>query len=105
MQTLPLHVGVKESVQFADAEYMVISAAVATMVFPVKGTVKDIAVCSSTGAVDTLVVHVAGVGREVLVHSKRTNDRTAPCPAGFPPRCQVNVNDLAHHPDEWCEGQ
>ena len=56
MQTLPLHVGVKESVQSADAEYVVITAAVATMVFPVKGTVKDIAVGSSTGAVDAHVV-------------------------------------------------
>ena len=44
------------------------------MVFPVKGTVKDIAVGSSTGAVDMLVVHVAGVGREVLVHSECTSD-------------------------------
>ena len=43
-----------------------------------KGIVKDIAVGSSTGAVDMLVVHVADVGREVLVHSERTNDRTVP---------------------------
>ena len=30
--------------QFADAEYVVITAAAATMVFPVQGTVEDIAV-------------------------------------------------------------
>ena len=47
MQTLPLHVGSVESVQSADAEY-----AVATMVSPVKGTVKGIAAGSSTGAVE-----------------------------------------------------
>ena len=51
-QTSPLHVGVAESAQSADAEYVVTTAAVATMVFPVKGIVKDIAVGSSTGAVD-----------------------------------------------------
>ena len=56
MQTLPLHVGIKESVQFADEEYVAITAAVATMVFAAKGTVKDIAVGSSTGAVDTRVL-------------------------------------------------
>ena len=52
MQTLPLHVGVAESVQFAEAEYVVITVAVATMVFPIKGTVKDITVGSSTEAVE-----------------------------------------------------
>ena len=51
MQTSPLHIGITESVQFADAEYVVSTAAVATMVFPVKGIVEDIAVGSSTGAV------------------------------------------------------
>ena len=51
-QMSPLHVGVAESAQSADAEYVVTTAAVATMVFPVKGIVKDIAVGSSTGAVD-----------------------------------------------------
>ena len=66
-----------QRVQFADAEYVVMTAAVATMVFPVKGTAKD-NVCSSTGAVDMLVVHVAGVGREVLVHSELTKDRAVP---------------------------
>ena len=40
-QTSPLHVGVAESVQSADAEHVV----------TVKGIVKDIAVGSSTGAV------------------------------------------------------
>ena len=78
MQTLPLHVGVRESVQFADEEYVATTAAVATMVFPVKRMVKDIAAGSSSGAVDThvcsavsvhvdVVVHAAGVGREILV--------------------------------------
>ena len=39
--------------QSADAEHVVTTAAVATMVLLVKGTVKDIAVGSATGAVDT----------------------------------------------------
>ena len=65
MQTPPLHDGIAESVQ---------SDAVATMVLPVKGIAKDIVVGSSTGAVDMVVVHVAGVGREVLVHSECTSD-------------------------------
>ena len=83
-QTSPLHVGVAESMQSADADYVVTTAAVATMVLPVKGIVEDIAVGSSTGAVDThivsavsihvyVVVHAAGVGREVLVHRERTS--------------------------------
>ena len=38
-QTSPLHVGVAESVQSADADYVVTTAAVATMVLPVKGIV------------------------------------------------------------------
>ena len=38
-QTSPLHVGVAESVQSADADYVVTTAAVATMVLPVKGMV------------------------------------------------------------------
>ena len=50
MQTLPLDIGVKE---FAGEEHVVMTTAMATMVFPVKGMVKDIAVGSSTGAVDT----------------------------------------------------
>ena len=41
---------------YADAEYVVTTAAVAMMVLPVKGIVKDITVGSSTGAVDTHVV-------------------------------------------------
>ena len=52
-QTSPLHVGVAESVQFVNAEHVVTTAVVATMVFLVKGIVEDIAVGSSTGAVDT----------------------------------------------------
>ena len=39
-----------------DVEYVITKAAMATMVLPDKGTVKDIAVGSSTGAVDTHVV-------------------------------------------------
>ena len=55
-QTPPLHVGIADSVQFFDAEHVVTTAAVATMVLPVKGIVKDITVDSSTEAVDTHVV-------------------------------------------------
>ena len=68
----------------ADAEHLVTTAVVATTVLPVKGIVEDIAVSSSTGAVDThivsavtihvdVVVHAVGVGREVLVHRERTS--------------------------------
>ena len=46
-QTPPLHVGVAESVQSVDAEHVVTTAVVATMVLPVKGIVKDITVGSS----------------------------------------------------------
>ena len=46
MQTPQLHVG----------EYVVTTVAVATMVLPVKGMVKDIVVGSSTGVVDKNVV-------------------------------------------------
>ena len=53
MQTLTLHAGVKESMQFAEVGHVVTTATVVTMVSPVKGMVKDIAVGSSTGAVDT----------------------------------------------------
>ena len=42
-QTLPLHIGVKESVQFAGEEHVVTTAVVAAIVFPVKGIVDDIA--------------------------------------------------------------
>ena len=42
--TSRLHVGVAESMQSADEEYVATTAAVTMMVFPVKGTVKDIAV-------------------------------------------------------------
>ena len=47
-QTPPLHVEVAESVQSVDAEHVVTTAAVAAMVLPVKGTVKDIAAGSSS---------------------------------------------------------
>ena len=39
-QTSPLHVGIAESVQSTDAEHVVTTAAVITMVFPVKEIVK-----------------------------------------------------------------
>ena len=48
--------------QSADAGHVVTTAAVATMVFPVEGIVKDIAVGSSTETVDTHAVSA------VLVH-------------------------------------
>ena len=57
----PLHIGVAESTQSADAEHVVTTAVVATMVFPVKGIVEDIAVGSSTGAVDLHVVNAVSV--------------------------------------------
>ena len=60
-QTSPLHVGVAESVQSGHAEHVVTTAAVATMVHPVKEIVKDIAVDSSTGAVDTHVLSAVSV--------------------------------------------
>ena len=47
--------------QSADAEHVVTTTAVATMVLPVKGIVKDISVESSTGAVDTHVVSAVSV--------------------------------------------
>ena len=65
MQTLPLHVGVAESVQSADAEHVVTTAAVVTTVFPVKGIVKDIAVGSSTGTVDMHVVSLVVIHVDV----------------------------------------
>ena len=54
-RTSRLHVGVAKSMQSADEEHVATTAAVATMMFLVKGIVKDIAVGSSTGAVDTHV--------------------------------------------------
>ena len=49
-QTPPLPVGFEESVQSADAEHVVTTAAMITMVLPVEGIVKDIAVSSPTEA-------------------------------------------------------
>ena len=46
---------------FANAEHVVTTAAVATMVLHVKGIAKDIAVESSTGAIDTHLVSVVSV--------------------------------------------
>ena len=43
MKLPPLHIGVAESTQSADVEHVVTTAVVATMVFPVKGIVEDIA--------------------------------------------------------------
>ena len=60
-QTPPLHVGVAESVQSAEADNVFTTAAVVMMVLPVKGIVKDIAVGSSTGVVDTHVVSAVSV--------------------------------------------
>ena len=65
MQTPPLHVGVVESVQSAEVEHVVITAAVATMVLPVKRIVKDIVVGSSTGTVDIHVVNLVVVHVDV----------------------------------------
>ena len=45
--------GVGESVQSADSEYVVSTAAAATTVLTVKGTVNDITASSATGSVDT----------------------------------------------------
>ena len=56
--------------QSADEEYVATTAAVTMMVFPVKGTVKDIAVGSSTRAVD---MHVMSA-----VFTLRTSDLQSP---------------------------
>ena len=80
MQTPQLYVKVVKSVLYADAEYVVTTAAMATMVLPVKGVVKNIAVGSSTGAMDTHVVsavpvHVdAGHGHHHMCSLKREHD-------------------------------
>ena len=60
-QISPLHVGVAELVQSADAKHVVTTAVVAAMVFPVKGIVEDIAAGSSTGAVDMHVMSAVTV--------------------------------------------
>ena len=60
-QISPLHVGIAESVQSADTKHVVTTAVVATMVFPVKGIVEDIAAGASTGAVDMHVVSAVSV--------------------------------------------
>ena len=52
--------------QSADAEHVATTAAVVTMVLPVKGILKDIAVGSSTGAVDAHVVSNIDVGIETV---------------------------------------
>ena len=54
-QTLPLHIGVAELMQSADAVHVAMTATVATMVLPVIGTPKDVAIGSATGPVDTHV--------------------------------------------------
>ena len=60
-QISPLHVGVAELVQSADAKHVVTTAAVAAMVFPIKGIVEDIAAGSSAGAVDMHVMSAVTV--------------------------------------------
>ena len=78
-QTHPLHIGVAESVQSADAEHVVTTTAVATMVILVRGTMKDIAVCSGTGAVDTHVPLFfpleTGSARFILIPMPRSEGR------------------------------
>ena len=78
-QTTPLHIGVAESVQSADAKHVVTTAAVATMVLPVKGTVKDIAVGSATGTVDSHVPLYfpleSGSAKFMLIPVPRSNGR------------------------------
>ena len=54
-QTLPLHIGVAELMQSADAVHVAMTATVAMMVLPVIGTPKDVAIDSATGPVDTHV--------------------------------------------------
>ena len=54
-QAPALHIRVAESVQSAEAEHVVPTAVVASMVLPVKVTVKDITAGSAAGAVDTHV--------------------------------------------------
>ena len=55
-------------------EYVVTTVAVATMVLPVKGIVKDIAVGASTGAVDTNVVSAIPVHVDASRCRHRLND-------------------------------
>ena len=54
-QAPALHIGVAESVQSADVEHVDTTAAMASMVLPVKETVQDITAGSTAGAVDTHV--------------------------------------------------
>ena len=72
-QTSPLHVGIAESLQSTDAEHVVITAAVITMVFPVKGIVKDITVGSSTG--ETINQFVCKIRHELQLNVTLTHCR------------------------------
>ena len=78
-QTPRLHIGVAESVQYADEEHVGSIAAVASIGLPAKGTVKDIAVGFATGAVD---MHVplyfpleTGSARFMLIPIPRSEGR------------------------------
>ena len=63
-QISPLHVGIAESVQSADAKHVVTTAVMATMVFPVKRIVEDIA--ASTGAVVRELPVASGIYRDTI---------------------------------------
>ena len=101
-QTHPLYIGVAESVQSADAEHVVTTAAVATMVLLVQGTVKDIAVGSATGAVDTHARKRQCLDEEVRARSAGTLNQldyfsklldTTTKGDSIPPKFFSNCND------------
>ena len=77
--TPPLHIGVVESVQSADAEHVVSTAAAATTVLPVKRAVNDITAGSAAGAVDTHVPQYfpleTGFTRNMLIPMQRAEGR------------------------------
>ena len=58
-QAPALHIGDAEPVQCDDAEHVVPTAATASMVVPVKVTVKDITAGTAAGAVDTHVLQTS----------------------------------------------
>ena len=78
-QAPALHIGVAESVQSADAEHVDTTAAVTSMLLPVKVTVKDIAAGSTAGAVDTHVPLYfpleTGTARGMLIPMPRSEGR------------------------------
>ena len=88
--------------QSADAEHVVTTAAVATMVLLVQGTVKDIAVGSATGAVDTHARKRQCLDEEVRARSAGTLDQldyfsklldTTTKGDSIPPKFFSNCND------------